>query len=372
MATVFLAEDERLGRMVALKRLHGESSDEVARRFRREARLGAAMNHPNVVAVYDITSDDEGTLIVMEYVEGRTLRDEIADGPLAPERALMILRGVAGALDYAHQNGVVHRDVKPANVLLRHDGVVKLADLGIATAAEQSKITRSGAVLGTASYMAPERLDGRPGGPAADVYALAAVAFEMLCGRKAVDGNTPLEVAHKVVHDPPPDLRECLADAPAPLAEALKRGLARDPADRPASATELVRAIEASLSGTEVDSGPYRSAIDETPPPARGTEVDSGGISAAIDDTPRGGAAERRTYRAERRPERSARPGLPLIAAVLAALAVLAAVALLTSGGEEGEAARAGAGTGAERTIARADDAGGEQRDRGERPGQGG
>ena len=177
MATVVLAEDERLGRLVAIKRLHGESTEEVVRRFRREARLGAALNHPNVVAVYDIASDDEGVLIVMEYVEGRTLREEIADGPLPPERAIAILRGIAGALDYAHQNGVVHRDVKPANVLVRGDGEVKLADLGIASAAEQSKITRSGAVLGTAAYMPPERLDGRPGGAPSDVYALAAVAF---------------------------------------------------------------------------------------------------------------------------------------------------------------------------------------------------
>jgi serine/threonine-protein kinase len=247
MATVFLAEDERLGRLVAVKRLHGESSEEVARRFRREARLGAALNHQNVVAVYDITSDDEGTLIVMEYVEGQTLREELGDGRLEPERAIAILRGVANALDYAHQNGVVHRDIKPANILIRRDGVVKLADLGIATAAEQSKITRSGSVLGTAAYMAPERLDGKPGGVGVDIYALSAVAFEMLCGRKAYDGNTPLEVAHKVVNEPTPDLRRCLPDAPDPLAEALKRGLAWEAEDRPASAGELVAAIEAAL-----------------------------------------------------------------------------------------------------------------------------
>jgi serine/threonine-protein kinase len=247
MATVFLAEDERLGRLVAVKRLHGESSEEVARRFRREARLGAALNHSNVVAVYDITSDDEGTLIVMEYVEGQTLRDELGDGRIPAGRAIAILRGVASALDYAHENGVVHRDIKPANILIRRDGVVKLADLGIATAAEQSKITRSGSVLGTAAYMAPERLDGKPGGPSVDVYALAAVAFEMLCGRKAYEGNTPLEVAHKVVNEPTPDLRRCLPDAPDPLADALKRGLAWEPEERPATAGDLVAAIEAAL-----------------------------------------------------------------------------------------------------------------------------
>jgi serine/threonine protein kinase len=241
MATVFLAEDERLGRPVAVKRLHGGlADDDLVKRFRREARLGASLNHPNVVAVYDIASDDEGVLIVMEYVEGQTLRDAIAAGPLPPERALPILRGVAEALDHAHGLGVLHRDVKPANVLLRHDGAVKLADLGIATAAEHSRITRSGSVLGTASYMAPERLEGGSSDRAADVYALAAVAFEALSGRRAIEGNTPLEVAQRVVSGPAPDLVAALPGAPPAAAEVLRGGLAKDPAARPASAGELV------------------------------------------------------------------------------------------------------------------------------------
>src|SRR3954454_17164950 len=215
MATVFLAEDERLGRRVAVKRLHADlSDDDLVTRFRREARMGASLNHPNVVAVYDIATDEEGVLIVMEYVEGHTLREEIARGPVPPGRALSILRGVAAALDHAHDHGVVHRDVKPANVLLRKDGAVKLADLGIATAAEHSRITRSGAVLGTAAYMAPERLEGGSGDATVDVYALAAVAFETLAGRKAIEGSTPLEVAQRVVNQPPPDLRDAIPDAP--------------------------------------------------------------------------------------------------------------------------------------------------------------
>src|SRR5437763_7478205 len=116
-ATVYLAEDQRLGRRVAVKRLHGGvADDDVVRRFRREARLGASLNHPNVVMVYDIVSDDEGVLIVMEYVDGETLRDAIARGPLPPRRALEVLRAVAEALDHAHAEGIVHRDVKPANV----------------------------------------------------------------------------------------------------------------------------------------------------------------------------------------------------------------------------------------------------------------
>src|SRR3954453_22108107 len=188
MAVVVLAEDERLGRKVAVKRLHASGSVEPPpRRFEREAKLGASLNHPNIVAVYDIDTDDEGVLIVMEYVDGRTLRGEMDAGPMQPARAIEVLCGIAAGLDHAHKQGVVHRDVKPANVLIaERDGAVKLTDLGIATAAERTHITRSGTVLGTAAYMAPERLDGNAGGPPVDVYATAALAFEMLSGRKAV------------------------------------------------------------------------------------------------------------------------------------------------------------------------------------------
>src|SRR3954471_366200 len=242
MAVVVLAEDERLGRKVAVKRLHAESPEEAGRRFEREAKLGASLNHPNIVGVYDIVSDEDGVLIVMEYVEGRTLRMEMDGGPMPAPRAIEILWGVAAALDHAHEHGVVHRDVKPANVLIaERDGTVKLTDLGIATAAERTHITRSGVVLGTAAYMAPERLDGQAGGPPVDVYATAALAFEMLSGRKAVTGRTAVEVARRVMEAPPPDLAEALPGTPARAAEVLKRGLAKDPAERPASAGELGR-----------------------------------------------------------------------------------------------------------------------------------
>src|SRR3954462_15566839 len=228
MATVFLAKDCRLERDVAIKRLHADSADDVGRRFQREAKVGASLNHPNIVSVYDTVTDDEGVLIVMEYVPGHTLRDEIARGPIDPVRAIEILCAVASALDHAHQHGVVHRDVKPANVLIDdRAGQVQLADLGIATAAEHTRITHSGAVLGTAAYIAPERLDGGGGDAAADVYALAAVAFEMLSGRKAVEGATPLEIARRVATAPPPDLRAAVPDAPRGAADALRRGLAK-------------------------------------------------------------------------------------------------------------------------------------------------
>src|SRR4051812_12411771 len=214
MATVLLAEDERLGREVAVKRLHAESPEDTARRFRREARLGASLNHPNIVAVYDIVSDDEGVLIVMEYVEGETLRDAIERGPLSPTHVLAVLRGVAQALDHAHGEGIVHRDLKPANVLLGGAGRIKLADLGIATAVEGTPITMSGTVLGTPAYMAPEPLEGHKPGPAADIYSLAVLAWEALSGRRAYDGRTPLEIAHRKATERPPSLASVPPDAP--------------------------------------------------------------------------------------------------------------------------------------------------------------
>ena len=247
MARVYLAEDELLGRRVAVKVLHADSPEDAAIRFEREAKLGASLNHPNLVSIFDIVTDAEAVLIVMEYVEGETLRDAIASGPLSPERTLAVVRDTAAALDHAHSHGVVHRDVKPANILLRHDGIAKLADLGIATAAERTAITHSGVVLGTASYMAPEQLAGGEAGPRSDVYALAAVAFEALSGQKARSGKTPVEVAHEVVSGAPPDLERAWTGATPGAAAALARGMAREPGDRPASAGALADELERGL-----------------------------------------------------------------------------------------------------------------------------
>src|SRR5215218_5931321 len=202
MARVHLAQDERLGRQVAIKQMHAHSPDDAAVRFEREAKLGASLNHPNLVSIYDIETD------------GESLQDAIARAPLAPDRVVEIVADIASGLDHAHKHGVVHRDVKPANILIRHDGTAKLA------------------VLGTASYMAPEQLDGGVAGPRSDVYALAAVAFEALCGKKARSGNTPLEIATEVVKGPPPDLTRCWGGAPPAAAAVLGRGMARNPHNR--------------------------------------------------------------------------------------------------------------------------------------------
>jgi len=247
MASVLLCEDERLAREVAVKRLHADSPVDVEQRFTREAKLGASLNHPNLVSVFDTATDDEGVLIVMEYVEGDPLSKLLRRGPLRPEEVASMVRDLGDALDHAHSQGVVHRDVKPANVLIRGDGVTKLADLGIATASDHTSITRSGTVLGTAAYMAPEQLDGRGAGPPADVYALAAISFEALSGKRPREGRTPIEIAHKIATEGAPDLREAWPNAPAAAAKALKRGMAFDPEDRPASAGEFARELAGAL-----------------------------------------------------------------------------------------------------------------------------
>jgi eukaryotic-like serine/threonine-protein kinase len=295
MATVFLAEDERLGRRVAVKRLHADSPEDVAQRFHREARLLASLSHPNVVAIFDTATDDDGVLIVMEHVAGETLRDALARGPLGDERALAVIAGVAAALDHAHERGVVHRDVKPANVLLGEHGDVKLADLGIATATESTQITRTGSLLGTPSYMAPEQLDGGELTPAVDVYALGTLAFEALSGRKARSGRTPVEIARRVVSEAAPDLREVRADLPEAAAAVLCRAMARDPAERHASAGELASDLARALGRA----GPAAAGLAG----AAGAGVAAGAAGAAAAAWPDGSEAER-AEPAARDPER--------------------------------------------------------------------
>jgi eukaryotic-like serine/threonine-protein kinase len=329
MASVLLCRDERLDREVAVKRLHADSPVDVEQRFVREAKLGASLNHPNLVSVFDTATDEEGVLIVMEYVEGEALARTLKRGPLPPERVASMVRDVGSALDHAHAQGVVHRDVKPGNVLMRHDGVTKLVDLGIATAQDHTRLTHSGMVLGTAAYMAPEQLEGGDTTPATDVYALAVVAYEALTGERAREGRTPLEIAHRIATAPPPDLRDVMPSASPQAAEVLKRAMARDPRDRPGSAGELARGLARGLD--EPPTAPTRAvpptaATRAAPRPA---PVPAPAPATAKPPPPTG--PSRRTGGAPgKRPVGAI--ALALVFLVLAAAVVIAAV--LSSGGD--------------------------------------
>ena len=248
MGTVWEAEDERLGRQVAVKLLHVSDETDADVRFLREAQVGATLSHPSIVTVYDVLELDEGIALIMEYVEGQNLRERLrAGGRLPPKEAIAMLRPVAAALDAAHAQGVVHRDVKPANILLGKDGRARLADLGIAFLREGTRLTRPGVVMGTAPYMPPEQLERGAGSPAGDVYALGAVAFEALSGKKARRGRTPMEVALEARNGGPPDLAAAWAGATPAAAEVLKRAMAPETEDRPGSTSEFVNDLAKAL-----------------------------------------------------------------------------------------------------------------------------
>jgi predicted Ser/Thr protein kinase len=277
-ATVFLAEDCVLCRDVAIKRLHAEGSEADVRRFRREARLGASLIHPNLVTIFDTLSSGDGVLIVMEHVRGRPLSDLIPPEGMDPRRLLEILRPVASAIDYAHERGVVHRDVKPANILIAEDRRVKLVDLGTATSGHLTQITAENEIVGTLAYIAPERLAGESvGEPPADVYSLAVLAFEALTGRRPHGARTPSELLDRTLHDPPPDVKEAWPEAPPRLGRVLMQGMDPDPMRRQASAGALVRDLEAALPAvgaprppTFASTEPMTPVVQErlTPPPS--------------------------------------------------------------------------------------------------------
>ena len=230
-AEVWRAEDEALARDVALK-LVTVPTDESAARAGEEARLLARLSHPGLVPVYDAGSDERGRpWVVMELVEGETLADTLKRGPLTSQRAAAVGRSIAEALAYVHGQGLLHRDVKPANILVGNDGRVRLTDFGIARLVDAARVTSTGMMVGTASYLAPEQVAGEPVGPPADVYALGLVLLECLTGQREYAGST-VEVALARLHRPP----QVPTTLPAGWPGLLQAMTARDPAARPTPA----------------------------------------------------------------------------------------------------------------------------------------
>jgi serine/threonine-protein kinase len=244
MATVFGGSDRLLGRKVAIKVLARQyAKDRTAvERFRREAQAAAGLNHPNVVSVFDTGSDEGVHYIVMEQVQGRTLADIIRnESALPPSRAADIAVGICRALASAHEKGMVHRDVKPGNVLLTPEGGVKVADFGIARVASVDTLTATGSVMGTASYLSPEQARGGSIDPRSDIYSLGCVLYEMLTGKPPFDGETPLSIAYKHVEEQPVPPSSLNPAVPAELEAVVEKAMAKDPDDRYGSAAEMAR-----------------------------------------------------------------------------------------------------------------------------------
>jgi eukaryotic-like serine/threonine-protein kinase len=225
--------------------------EEFAERFRREAQSAAALSHPHIVQVYDYGEEANGqAYIAMEYVPGGTLGDRLSrDGPLGYAEAARLASQVAEALGFAHERGVIHRDVKPQNVLLTAAGDAKVADFGIARVASTSAISRTGIVLGTAAYISPEQAMGESVGPASDLYSLGIVLYEMLTGSVPFDAETPVGVAMRHVHESPRPVKEMNLDVPEGMEVLVMRLLAKKPEDRYGSAFELVEDLRQAQEG---------------------------------------------------------------------------------------------------------------------------
>jgi eukaryotic-like serine/threonine-protein kinase len=352
MARVDLAEDTLLGREVALKRMSGAVDDRGLSRLRREALAGASLSHPNLVAIYDVVDSDEGELVVvMEYISGGTLRDLLNQkGRLPAEEALRILDGVAAGLDAIHARGIVHRDVKPSNILLGDGGTVKIADLGIAAIPDRTRITTTGSVVGSLSYMAPEQLENEPSTPAIDIYALAAVAYEVLSGEKARKETNPVTLAHAIATQDPPNLGNDWPEAPAGAAQLLVRAMSRDPAARPHSAGELVSRLRGELAPeptTRVSRPAPGAARADAPLRRLGPPIAAASVAAAARQrapAPRRAAPARPVGAGRPRepnhasllsppPERRRPPVGALVAGLLAVVAAVVVLAILLNSG---------------------------------------
>ncbi|HTW70551.1 MAG TPA: serine/threonine-protein kinase [Acetobacteraceae bacterium] len=262
MGVIYQAHDPVIDRRVAIKLVHadlleGDEKDEYVERFRREAQAAARCAHPNIVAIYDFAMHDGNPFLAMELVEGASLAVALRQhGRFAPSDAVAVMLQVLEALDSAHRIGVVHRDVKPANILLMAGNRVKITDFGIARF-DTSDLTQQGAMVGTPSYMSPEQCMGDPVDVRSDLFSAGAVLFEMLTGARPFRGRTSTEITYRLMHEEAPDLAVAVPGVSPGVATVVRRALAKRPADRFASAAEMAEALRA----------PPRQSAPAQPPP---------------------------------------------------------------------------------------------------------
>ena len=330
MSTVFRAQDTVLERAVAVKLLaeHLAQDDDFVARFRREALAAARLQHPNIVQVFDSGQDQESGrhYIVMEYVDGPSCADLLRQHRMFDtDDTLRIIRDACQGLDYAHRAGVIHRDVKPGNLLVSNEtGTTKLADFGIAKAAEQTRITQVGAVLGTAAYLSPEQATGEEAGPASDIYSLGVCAYQFLTGRLPHEYGSLTELALKQQQERVAPITTYRDDVTPELDQAVRLCLERDPAHRYANALDMAGALEAGVRGDTTAATELMALTDAT------SKLDTTAATRAL---PAEGGPRRAAPAAERRPaparrERPPRKRNPLRAIVLAFIVLLAGAAI--------------------------------------------
>jgi eukaryotic-like serine/threonine-protein kinase len=325
MAEVFEGRDRLLARRVAIKVLQAQlvRDPSFLIRFKREAQAAASLSHPNIVGVYDTGSEDGTHFIVMEYVDGRTLKDVIrAEGPLYPERAAEICADVCSALVAAHARGLIHRDIKPGNVMLTPDGKVKVMDFGIARATTSETITQTAAVVGTAQYISPEQAQGQAVDYRSDLYSLGCCLYEMLTGTVPFTGATPVAIAYRHVREDPTPPRMLNADVPAPLEAICLKAMAKLPDNRYQTAAEFQSDLERFRNGQTVQATPLLDAAATTEAIPRG---DGGADPTAM----LGGATAAGGYAEPYEEERRTSVGW-IVVSLLALLAVGAAAFFIT------------------------------------------
>jgi serine/threonine-protein kinase len=321
MADVWLAEDQELGRRVAVKILHERyaSDEQFVERFRREATNAAGLSHPNIVSVFDRGEAEGSYFIVMEYVEGRTLKELVVTrGPCPVPVAVSYVRQVLAALRYAHRNGIIHRDIKPHNVLVDHEGRVKVTDFGIARAGT-SQITEAGSIIGTAQYLSPEQARGAPVEESSDLYSTGVVLYELLTGSVPFSGETPVEIAMKHISQAPEPPSVKRPEIPHDLDLVVLRSLAKEPAERYRTAKDMDRDLELVARGETVGRETEEAATVVLAGQTSVTEVAGGPKKAS------GGYGGDERYRAYDTPVSRGRGVWPWLLALGAVLALAVA-----------------------------------------------